>query len=794
MAMLTHHIQNVLRHIRQQKATSVINILGLSLGLGITLVIWIFVIHELSYDKFITDHDRIYRIQSTASMGSGSAQKLPTAMFPLGEILIREYPEVEEVVRFSSYYHSPEVVFEEEGTTLSGIMFGEPGFFNVFDFELLAGDPDNVLEDPSSIVINETNAARLTGDPLDAIDRMITIQDRTYRISGIMQDLPENTHMAFNAFSHFDNLPEQAKEAGMNFFTYIKVLPGTDVGELEEKLNASVAEIIESNPAYDGMQYQVGQELIRLGDIHLHSDLVWEMKDNGKMRNVIIFALLSFFILFLAIINYINLATARSMLRSKEIGIRKVSGATKGGLVRQIMTESFITIAMAFVAAFVMSELFARFFSQQLGVHLGITTLFSWQGLLALLLILTVTCFLSGLYPAFYLAAFDPVKTLKGEMVKGNKGSAFRRVLVVFQFAITIFVASSLIVMISQLRHMQRSDLGFDTEEVIILRNLSGGIWQSFPAATARLEAIPGVETAGGGNFLYGGGNRIDLITESGMDPESGVMADIITVDHGFLDAMGIELLEGRNFYEGSEMDVQSAFILNETAVNALGFDEPIGKQLDLFGMQGPLIGVVKDFHMKSLHQPIDPLVMNYAQVGFPHIYLKALPGDYEPLRIAITKALQEFDPSYIPDMVFLDENIELLYQQEQRTASLLSAGTFLAFIISLLGVYGLAAFAAERKIKETGIRIVLGAGLSDLLWNFNRESVILSGIALIIAAPLAWYAMNQWLDNFAVRVDLNVFWFLIPGLVILLISSLIISIQATYSIRANPVESLKYE
>ena len=792
--MLHHHIKNIIRQIRQQKTTSIINILGLALGLGITLVIWIFVIHELSYDKFITDHDRIYRIHSTASMGSSASQTLPTAMFSLGEDMIRSYPEVEDLVRFSSFYHSPDVVFEGEPTTLNGIMFGEPGFFEMFNFELLAGDPAQVLADPLSIVINETNATRLTGDPLDAVNRMITIQGRTYRISGIMKDFPENTHMSFNAFSHFDNLPNRAREGGMNFYTYVKLAPGTDIREVEKKMDVSLADIIRTNPLYDGIQIQVEHQLMRLGDIHLHSDLVWEMRDNGKMRNVIIFALLSFFILFLAIINYINLATARSMLRSKEIGIRKVSGATRAGLVRQIMTESFITIIMAFVAAFVLSEIFSQFFTQHMGVHLSIATLFSWQGILALLLILGITSLLSGLYPAFYLAAFDPVKTLKGEVVRGNKGTAFRRILVVFQFVITLFVASSLIVMISQLRHMQRSDLGFDTEEVIILRNLSGRLWQSFQAVTASLEAIPRVASAGGGNFIYGSGNRIDLITELGTDPESGVLADIITVDHGFLDAMGIELLAGRNFYAGSEMDVQSAFILNETAVNGLGFDEPIGKQLDLFNIQGPLIGVIKDFHLKSLHQPIEPLVLIYAQVGFPHIYLKALPGDYESLRIAITEALNEFDPAYIPDMVFLDENIELLYQQEQRTASLLIAGAILAFIISLLGVYGLAAFSAERKIKEIGIRIVLGASLRQLLWHFNRESAILSGIALIIAAPLAWFAMNQWLDNFTVRVSMNLLWFLIPGLIILLISSLIISLQALFTIRANPVESLKYE
>ncbi len=792
--MLHHHIKNFLNQIRQQKTTSIVNILGLALGLGITLVIWIFVLHELSYDKFIADHNRIYRVHSTARMGTGTSQHLPTAMYSLGEAMIGEYPEVEELVRFSSYYHSPNVVFEGEAVTLSDILFGEPGFFEMFNFDLLAGDPAQVLADPSSIVINETTAARLTKDPLDVVNRMITIQGQTYRISGIMKDLPENTHMAFNAFSHFDNLPSGAKEAGLNFYTYVKLAPGTDIRDAEEKMDATAADIIRSNPVYEGMQFTIEHELMNLGDIHLQSDLVWEMRNNGKKSNVIIFALLSFIILFLAIINYINLATARSMLRSKEIGIRKVSGATKGGLVRQIMTESLITITMAFMAAFALCEIFSQYFSQNIGVHLSIATLFNWQGMLAMLLILGVTSILSGLYPAFYLAAFDPVKTLKGEVVKGNKGSAFRRVLVVFQFTITIFVASSLIVMIGQLRHLQRTDLGFDSEEVIILRNLSGRLWQSFQAVTTRLEAIPGVGSAGGGNFIYGGGNRIDLITELGTDPDSGVLADVITVDHGFLDAMGVELLKGRNFYAESEMDVQSAFILNETAVKALGFDEPIGKQLDLFGIQGPLIGVVKDFHMKSLHQAIDPLVMIYAQVGFPHIYLKALPGDYEQLRVAITEALNEFDPAYIPDIVFLDENIELLYQQEQRTASLFTAGAILAFIISLLGVYGLAAFSAERKIKETGIRIVLGASLRQLLVHFNKESAILSAIALVIATPLAWFAMSQWLDNFTVRISMSVLWFLTPGVIILFISSLIISMQALYTVRSNPVNSLKYE
>ncbi len=792
--MIVYYVKSLLRSLQKQKTNAVVNILGLALGLGITMLIWIFVLYELSYDKFIQDQERIYRVHGNASLGQGEPQVLPRAMFILGESILRESPGVEDMTRFTSYYSSPEVVFQDEATTLSGIMFGDENFFTLFGFDLLAGKAMDVLKEPGSIVISEATAARLAGDPLDALHQMIRVQGQTYHISGIFKDLPDNTHMALHAMAHHDNLPGQAKASGMNFFTYLKVTPGTDIAALEKSLDEIAMEFVRTNPIYEGVSFNVEHQLMNIGDIHLHSGLVYEMKDNGSWNTVLVFSLLSLFILFVAIINYVNLATARSMLRSKEIGVRKVAGASRGNLIRQIMTESFLTALLAFVVAFLLAEVFSARFAQSLGVTLSINTLLSLRGLLVMVFILGVTGLLSGLYPAFYLSSFDPVRTLKGEVVKGNKGQFFRRALVVFQFTITLFVISSLLVMTRQLRHVQDSDLGFDQEEVIILQNLSGRLWQSFPAVSSRLGTIPRVMSAGGGNFIYGGDNRIGLVSEMGERMDSGVIADIITVDHGFLEVMGIELLEGRNFHPGSEMDVQSALILNESAVSALGFEEPLGKQLDIYNIQGPLIGIVSDFHMKSLHQTIEPLVMNYAQVGFPHIYLKVTPGDYQSLIHDITEALNEFDPNYIPNVRFLDETIELLYQQEQRTATLLSGGAILAFIISLLGVYGLAAFAAERRVKEMGIRIILGSSVRQLLWIFNRESVIITTISLVIAWPLAWFAMDQWLNNFAVRVTLNPLWFILPGILIMAAGSLIISLQTYLTAKANPVEALRAE
>ncbi len=792
--MITYHIKSLLRSLQKQKTNAVVNILGLALGLGITLLIWIFVLHELSYDTFITDHDRIYRVHSQAVLGPGEPQEIPTAMFPIGEWTRREHPGVEDMVRFSSYYSSPEIIFRDESTVLPGIKFADENFFSFFGLELLTGQPEEVLSEPASIVISESTAARLAEEPLDVLYEVIHIQDQNYQITGIFKDLPDNTHLEFNAVSHHDNLPDMIKEGGLNFFTYLKVTPGADIAGIQQYMDETLADHVQTNPRYEGMTFHVAHRLMNIGDIHLRSNLIWEMKEGGSWQSVLVFSLLSVFILFVAIINYVNLATARSMLRAKEIGVRKVSGASRGNLIRQIMTESFLTVLLALVVAIVLAEIFSVWFSQILGIPLNLSTLLSTGGLLVILMILAVTGLLSGLYPAFYLSSFNPVRTLKGEVVRGKAGQRFRQALVVFQFTITIFVISSLVVMTRQLHYIQNRDLGFDQEEVIILENLSGGLWQSFQSVRARLESIPRVVSTGGANFIYGGTTNVSLISELGTEYDSGVLADVVTVDHGFLDVMGVDLVDGRNFHAGSEMDVQSALILNETAVRALGFEDPLGKQLDVVNIQGPLIGVISDFHMKSLHQPIEPLVLNYAQMGFPHIYLKAAPGEFAPLMGDITDALQEFDPNYTPNIRFLDETIALLYQQERRATSLLSTGAILAFVISLLGVYGLAAFAAERRVKEMGIRIVLGASIRQLLWKYNRESVILAVLSMLIAWPIAWLAMDRWMSGFAFTVSINPLWFILPGVLILVSGAVIISIQTHLAFKNNPVEALRHE
>jgi putative ABC transport system permease protein len=792
--MLGHYIKTIFRNLAKQKVNSAINILGLSFGLAISLLIWVFVLHQLSYDKFISDHNRIYRIHSHVTLGQGDPQVIPTVMFPIGEQAFNDFPEIENFVRFTSYYISPEIVVEGAVTTLTGIMFADSTFFTIFDFPFLEGDPETALIHPSSLVLTKSTAERFFGGSQNALNKQVSMQGKSFQITGVTEDLPENTHLHFNAIGNHESLPDDVKISGTNFYTYLKLSPGVNINELENKLDETVESHIQSNPLYEGFHFVINNKLMKLTDIHLHSNLVWEMKSNGSHKNVLIFTVLAVFILFIAIINYVNLATARSNMRSKELGMRKVVGASRGKLIRQILFESLVITLISFFLAFALYEIFAGFFSQSLGIHFKTAVLLSLRGMLFVFMFLLFTSFLAGLYPAFYMAAFDPVKILKGQMVKGTKGKLFRRMLVIFQFSITIFIISSLLVITKQLRFMQAIDLGFDKEQVLIVRNVSSKIWQSFPEAIYELESRPAILRAAGANFFYGGTNRIDMISEKGVSKESGVTADIMTIDSGFLDVMGIELTEGRNFDPDAEIDLHEGFILNQTAVKALAMENPLNKPLDLFGRQGPLIGIIKDFHLTSLHQAVEPMVLIFSKSGFPYIYLKVFPGNFGTIHQEITDVLNTFDPAYVPDIVFMDDRIQSLYHKEKDSATLLSTGALLAIIISILGVYGLASFSAERRRKEIGIRKILGASLPKLLWEFNRESVVLVVIAFVLASPMAWLAMDNWLNNFAVRVTISPLWFIMPGLAIMMLSAVTISIQAWITARANPAEALRTE
>ncbi len=793
--MINNSIKTSLRNIIKQKSHTVINILGLSLGLAISLLIWVYVLQELNYDNFYDDYKQIFRVHSTVSTGTGQPQTIPTAMFKLSELAMAEIPEIENYVRFNNFYGTSSVTYLDKKVYMKDIMLTDSTFFSIFNLPFITGDAASSLKEANSLVLTKSSAMLLFENPEEAFGKMVTFNGNTYQITGVIQDIPQNTHLDISGLVPHYDLASGVKDNGYNWYTYYKLKPGANLESVAEQLDKMALEkIIAVHPILKDFNVKQVSHLMNISDIHLRSNLVWEMKTNGNRQTLAVFIILSLFILVVAVINFVNLATARSMLRSKEIGVRKVVGASKLGLIRQFMTESLVITVLAFFIAMAITEIASGYFSQQLGLAINTSILFSLQGLAVLILIIGFTALLSGLYPAFYLASFDPIKTLKGEQVKGRKGQGFRRILVVFQFSVTIMLLISLWVVASQLRFMQKQNMGFDKEQIIVVKDLSPRISQSFATTCQQLETQNRIMKTAGANFLFGGNNRIDIILEEGVSKESGVKADIVSIDQHFLELLDIPLIEGRNFFANSQQDAQSAFLLNETAVQAMGFTDPLGKRLDLFGRTGPLVGIVKDFHIKSFHSPIEPLVIIYAQNGFSNLYIKVSPGDMQQARQQISAVLNDIDPAYMPDMIFLDEMVQAFYEKEKTTTGLLSVGAVLAIIIALLGVYGLAAFSAERRTKEIGVRRVLGASVKNLLWVFTRESIALTAIAFIIATPLSWYIIDGWLDNFLLRVSINPLWFVIPGMMVFLMSTIIISIQIWMTTKSNPVKSLRTE
>lgn len=792
--MFRNYIKTAFKNIFRRKSNTWVNILGLALGLSIAILIWMHVLYERSYDKFFEDHERIYRVQNSMSIFGEEPITIPTAMFSFADRAKEQLPEVEQTARFTNILPNAVLNIDDQVIHTPMIAGADSTFFDIFSFTFLAGNPEKALTESGSIVLTNSLAGILFESPLMAMDQLVQVYDNTYRVTAIIQDVPDNSHMAFNGLISMLDIPKEMKEAGFGFFTYLKLRPHARIGDLEERLSEIAEQVGLTNPYFHGDSMPMDTRLVSVTDIHLTSNLIWEMKANGSLRNVQIFTAMSIFILLLALINYINMATARSSLRAKEIGLRKVAGSTRAGLIRQFMVESFVVTLLAFVLALILAENFSGFFSQRLGINIVSGMIVSVPGLLTLFAMLMVTGILAGIYPAFYLSSFNPVSILKGEMIKGTKGQFFRRALVVFQFAITIFLVSSLLVIAMQLNFMLKQGLGYEKESVLIGRDASIPIRRALPDVMARLEAIEGVKAVAPTSFIIGETNHIEVVTEHGNSTSPAVKADILMIDHRFIPLMEMRMAEGRNFYPDSELDAQAAYILNQAAVSALGLEDPLKSRLNFIDQPGPIVGVVENFQFKSLHNPIEPLVFKYARRNHQTFYLKLETQNLNLIRDEVSAVFNDFDHTWFPNLQMLDQRLEGLYSREKQSTNLLASGSVLAFIISLLGVYGLATFAIERRVREIGIRRVLGSSTRSLMWVFNKEFSLLVLIAFIIAAPVAWWIMDGWLNNFVLRLSLNPLWFILPALATLTFNVAIISTQVWMAARANPVDALKVE
>ncbi len=810
--MLKNYINIAVRNLFKHKFYSLINILGLSVGLTCFLMIALFVTDELSFDKFHSDADRIYRMDFSGTI-NGAEFVTALASVPAAETMVREFPEVEDAVRLRTQGNY--LVKKSDGVDSFNedkVTFADKNFFQFFDFNMTNGNPETCLERPNTLVLSQSLATKIFGNE-DPIGKSVVLDnDDSYEVTGVFGDMPANSHFIFNMLISMEGLEEAQGKFWMsfNFNTYLKLQEGFDPNELEAKFPALIEKYI--GPEIEQFMqasleefYEAGNNagffLFPLTDIHLKSNKLGDIEPPGSMQYVYIFTAIAMFILILACINFMNLSTARSAGRAKEVGVRKVMGAYKGQLVNQFLSEAFLITFISIVIAYSLSFLVLPLFNQLADKTIAAENLFSMSFITIMIAILFAVGFLAGSYPAFYLSRFRPIETLKGKLNLGLKGGGLRSVLVVLQFSVSIIMIIGTAIVFDQLSYIQNKKLGYSKEQILMIHDpwLLGEQSESYKNEAVQHSSILSgtmssflpVETANNNNLWFPGANP--------TKDESYVFNEF-RVDHDYMETLEIEMADGRSFSRDFPSD-STAIVLNEAAVRQLGWEKGVGMTLSNYegSQEEPIvvvhkvIGVVKDFHFKSLRDNIEPLVFELGRSrGFVSFKISSenIPETIDFLE----NKWDEFAPGQPFAYSFLDERFNDMYEAEQKLGEIFGVFAFLAIFIACLGLYGLAAFTAEQKRKEIGVRKVLGASITSIVTLLSKEFLKLVAIAIVIASGISFYVMRGWLQEFENRTDINVMVFILAGLAALVIAWVTMSFQSWSAARANPAESLKDE
>lgn len=807
--MIRNYIKVAFRNLWKNKGYSAINIIGLAVGLASCLLIFLYVWDELRFDRFHDKADRIVRVHSAIRFG-GSDLNLAVASDPMGAALKQDVPQVEE---FTRIYASEGAMLIKKGEVFISeprIAFADSTFFKVFSFPLLQGDPNTALNDPNTCVVSQTGAMKYFGT-VDAVGKIIERNDKTaFKVTAVLKDMPSNSHFRYDVLLSMDNVDYSfGNYLSHNFHTYLLLRSKEGITEVEKAIpgyvnkyvlpQAKVFTGIKSMEEFEKAGNRLSYTLMPLKDIHLNSASFPELGVNGNRQNVYIFSAVAFFILLIACINFMNLSTARSANRAKEVGIRKVLGTDRKILISQFLTESTLVSLIGLGIAILITALVMPMFNDVAGKELSVKSLFTPGFLPLLLLIPVVVGLMAGAYPAFYLSAFQPISVLKGKLAGGFKRSKFRSALVVLQFAATIFLIVATIVVYNQLGYIRTQNLGFNKDQVLIIDNtyVLGDKVSAFKNESLRQ---PGITAGTISSYLpVENSSRSDntYSKESVMTSGSGLNMQTWYVDEDYLNVMGMGLKSGR-FFSQEFLTDSNAMVINETTEKLLGFDNAVGK--NLYFSDGTsetrtytIVGVVKNFNFESLRQRVGPLCFmldrSIGSVSF-RINTKEVNG--------IVGYLEKQWKSMAPGMPFsyrfLDESFEQMYRAEQRMGKLALIFSTLAILVACMGLFGLATFAAEQRTKEIGIRKVLGASVHGIVEMLSLDFVKLVLFAAAIALPLSWWFMQKWLMNFAFRVSIQ--WWVLPlaALIALVIALGTVSYQAIKAALMNPVKSLRTE
>jgi putative ABC transport system permease protein len=795
LIMLKNYLKTTFRNTTRHKGYSFINLAGLAIGMACTMLILLWVKDEMSYDRFHENGKNIYRIMSygTKYMIEG----FDGTPAPLAPAVMEEVPGIVKYARFSDipkmvFKYGDKVFYETRG------LIADPSIFEIFTFPFVLGDPKTALSEPLDIVITETMAKKYFGSE-NPVGKTMEVEGMSAAVRGVIQDIPYNSHIQFDFLSSYEFIQEVTNYGmswgSFNFVSYLQLETNRDIQEMGKNITA-VAAKNNCPQVKDGVEFR----LQPLAEIHLDSRAVYRNYiDVGDRKYVYVFSIISFFILFIACVNFMNLSTARSTTRAKEVGMRKTVGASRGQLIMQFFGESLFLTSMSCFFALILALLLLPAFNQLTGKNLRLD-LIDIQLVIGLIVIVVLTAMTAGSYPAIYLSSFSPVKVLKGVFKSEGKSQTLRRILVVFQFSLSIALLIGTSVAYNQIRFLRHAKLGFNKENIIYVP-VKENIGKRYDAFKAELLNDSNILSVAAQYYLFAEEGSFRTTDYDWEGKKEGQEADIVLnlVDYDFIPMLELELVAGRNFAKEYATDAKQAYILNEEAIREMGIQDPVGKYFSYGKRRGTIIGVLKNAHFRSLHVKIEPHVFFFMNdvseaTQYGVVLVKINGNKTEEALEKIRRVWASINPISPFEYHFLDQKYDSLYRKEKKLGTILNTFTLFAVLISCLGLFGLASFLTEQRTNEIGIRKVLGASESGVVFLLSKQFTKWVLIANIFAWPAAFFIMNEWLKSFAYRINIGVWVFVLSGVLAVGIALVTVSYQALKAARANPIDSLRYE
>lgn len=790
--MLKNLLKTTLRYIRKHPGYSLLNVLGLTLGITSALFLIIYVSDELSYDRYHEKAERIYRVSSKITETDDQFTWI-VAQIPFGPQVARDYPEVESFTRFINMPRAA-YKFEDKEYIEENFFYADSTVFDIFTYKVIRGEVKSAVKDPKKIVLTETAAGRYFGDS-DPVGKVLTSGENTYEVTGVIEDVPSNSHFRFEALAARNNLPKELGNWG-NFgvFTYLLLPGGLDVKAFETKIQGMYEAHMKS--IFGPLNINIEYILEPIRKIHLYSTNAAEPEPTGSISYVYIFAIVAVFLVLIAAMNYMNLATARSTQRAREVGLRKVVGSRRSLLIMQFLSESVLLTLISLIISIILLLVLLPRFNTLAGKSFDIGILLSPAVLISVFLVIVVSGIIGGSYPAFFLSRFSPVTVLKGEITQGSAGALFRKILVIIQFTISVAMIVCTMVVFRQLNFLKEKDQGFNQENVLSLQLNNQQMINKYPVLKQLLLKNEDIKYVTSTNTPMGEGSGkviFNMETDQGM-AQRGI--NFAVVDHDFIDALEIKIVEGRDFQLDMPSDTLTGVVVNETLVKRMGWSDPIGKRAEVGDestVRARVIGVMADYHQTGMYNEIESLLLVYRERN-NIVYVKLSGNNTEQTLSFIENTWKEVFPDQPYSYTFLKERFNRQFEADEKRGLIFTMFTILAILIACMGLFGLASYMVEQRTKEVGIRKVFGASEGVVVRLISRDFLLLVGISIVIALPVAFYFMSNWLENYVYRTNISIPLLILAALLTIGITFITISYKAYQAAVTNPASSIRTE